>query len=202
MFYFNARGRAESSRFILSQAGVKFEDVRMEYAGEDWAKLKPNTPTGMLPVLEVDGKQIAGSGPIARFLAERFDLAGSNDFENAEIASLVDVMDDFFGKLVAFLFERSEERKPMLKKQLEDEHFAKYWGVIEKAIEKNGSEKSWVYGQKPTYADFTMYTLVDYTFKVFPNILESYPGIAKMRASVEALPNIAKWIEERPKTDF
>jgi len=38
--YFNGRGRAEFSRLIFAQAGVKYEDVRIERAA--WAELKPS----------------------------------------------------------------------------------------------------------------------------------------------------------------
>ena len=203
LIYFNAKGRGEVARMILSQAGVQFEDYRVSgYGGEDWAKLKPTTPTGMIPVLEVDGKPLTGSGPIDRFLAERFGLAGSNDFENAQVAGIIDVAGDFFGKLVALYLEKEEDRKASLKKQLEEEYFPKYWGVLEKMIQKNGSEGGWSFGSKPTYADFNIFCVVDYALIQFPNILESYPGIAKLKSSVEALPNIAKWLKERPQTLF
>ena len=38
--YFNGRGRAELSRLIFAQAGVQYEDVRIERA--DWLQLKPS----------------------------------------------------------------------------------------------------------------------------------------------------------------
>ena len=81
------------ARLIFAQAGVKYEDKRVDK--EEWGQLKPSTPTGALPLLEVDGKQITGSVVINRFLAERFGLAGSNDVENAEIAGIIDVLGDF-----------------------------------------------------------------------------------------------------------
>ena len=39
LVYFNTKGRAEISRWILAQAGVKYEDVRI--TKEQWAELKP-----------------------------------------------------------------------------------------------------------------------------------------------------------------
>ena len=38
--YFNARGRAESSRLMLAYAGQDYEDHRI--AREEWADLKPS----------------------------------------------------------------------------------------------------------------------------------------------------------------
>ena len=39
--YFNWKGRGEVSRLILTKAGVKFQDVRVEL--EDWPALKEKT---------------------------------------------------------------------------------------------------------------------------------------------------------------
>ena len=38
--YFNARGRAESTRLLLAYAGVQYEDHRI--SREEWADLKPS----------------------------------------------------------------------------------------------------------------------------------------------------------------
>ncbi len=64
------------------------------------AKFKPNTPYGSMPsstdyaVLKVDGKMLTGSGSMQRYLAEMYGLAGSNAWENAEIDSIANTMND------------------------------------------------------------------------------------------------------------
>ena len=40
LIYFNGKGRAEPARLILAQAGVDYEDHRIEFA--DWPALKPS----------------------------------------------------------------------------------------------------------------------------------------------------------------
>ena len=201
--YFNGKGAAETARFVFAQAGVKYEDVRLEWEGEEWIKLKPNTPTGKLPLLEVDGKQMPGSLPITRYLAEKFGLAGSNDFENGLVAAAVDVVTDFSQKLVKVHFEKDEARKTELQKTFMEEDIPSYWGIIENFIKKNNSDDGWVFGNKPTYADFLIYNTLEYIFMGYPEtqFAEKFPGVYKLKQSVAALPNIDKWLKERPVTE-
>jgi glutathione S-transferase len=46
---------------------VDYEDKRIPR--EEWPTMKPNTPLGQMPVLEVDGKMLGQSVAIARYLA-------------------------------------------------------------------------------------------------------------------------------------
>lgn len=52
-------------------------------------------PGGQLPVLEVDGVQIGQSMTIARYLANKFNLAGTTPLEKARADMIVDCMTDF-----------------------------------------------------------------------------------------------------------
>jgi len=200
LHYFNAMGRAELIRFVFAQAGVPYEDIRL--TSEQWAEFKPKTPYGQMPVLEVDGKMLAGSGPIERFLAEQYGLAGSNAFENADIASILDVIVDLGQRLIQYFYEKDEARKAELKKGLEETHIPKYLGALEKRAAANNSADGWIYGAKVTYADFGVYLEGAYLLKVMSqNVLDNYPALKKLRESVEKLPNIAKWLKERPVTE-
>lgn len=51
-------------------------------------------PFGQVPVLEVDGKKIAQSVAISRYLAKQYGLAGKDDWESLEIDSTVDTIHD------------------------------------------------------------------------------------------------------------
>ena len=52
-------GRGEVARIAFFIGDVPFEDDRVK--GADWAALKPNTPFGGIPVLTVDGQEVAWS---------------------------------------------------------------------------------------------------------------------------------------------
>lgn len=51
-------------------------------------------PMGQMPVLEVDGQRVHQSIAIERYVAKRVGLAGANDWENLQIDSAVDTVND------------------------------------------------------------------------------------------------------------
>lgn len=52
-------------------------------------------PYKMLPVLEIDGKPVAQSNAVARYLARKYDLMGKNEWD----AMICDVLVDTLGDL-------------------------------------------------------------------------------------------------------
>lgn len=62
-------------------------------------------PYGHLPVLEVDGQQIAQSNAIARYLARKYGLVGADEWEAMQCDVLVDSLGDLrTGELHGFIF--------------------------------------------------------------------------------------------------
>lgn len=122
LVYFNVMGLGEPIRFILSYAGVEFEDVRVFSLTDEWLKMKSSkyeisprsnvslrgslrnvifvffftaTPFGQLPMLEMGGKIYTQSLPICRYLAKQFNLAGSTDLDNLQIDAIAHAIYDF-----------------------------------------------------------------------------------------------------------
>ena len=171
---------------------MQYEDRRI--AKEEWGELKPKVPFGCLPILEVDGKTVGGSGPIARFVAERHGLAGSDDVENAQLAGIIDCLGDLQRAFVTMYFEKDESRKAALKKTFEEDT-PKYLSLLEKHVTADG----WLFGSKVTYADITFF---NFTTVIASEVLDKYPGLKSVSQKVAALPNIAKWLKDRPETSF
>ncbi len=71
LIYFDFAGsRGEECRIALHLAGVDFEDVRIRSA--EWPALKPKTPFGSLPILEIPGKPpLAQSNAILVYIGRR-----------------------------------------------------------------------------------------------------------------------------------
>ena len=209
LVYFDTRGRAEPVRLIFAQAGVEYEDRRVTTA--EWMEMKPDTPFGTLPILEVDGQHVvSGSGPIARFVAEKLGLAGSSDLENAILAGIADAMNDVLLKISACYFEKDEKRKKDIMEDVMQVHLPKLLGNLCKMASGNNCVRGWIRGPRVTYIDIGIYFMVDLLQELFGREAErlwasgKYNSILKIKKSVESLPNVARWLADprRPKSDF
>merc|ERR1712018_746260 len=195
--YFNLRGRAEPSRLILAQAGVDYEDHRIER--EEWPALKPKTPCGQLPVLCFNGTEIAQSMTIARFLAKEFGLAGKNSLEHARADMIVDCLQDLFAGVVAVFKAKTDEEKAELQGKLEKEIMPAGMLTLESFLKGNGGQ--FFVGSDVTWADILVSDF-------FGNMKEKHGDKAFGSCTVLKdhvckilnLPNIKKWIEKRPVT--
>ncbi|KIY99082.1 prostaglandin-H2 D-isomerase [Monoraphidium neglectum] len=81
LYYFPLPGRAEVARLCGALGGLDLEDVR--FKGEEWPKLKAIAPFGQAPFLEVDGKFVAQSAAIDRYLAAEAGLVPKDAFQAA-----------------------------------------------------------------------------------------------------------------------
>merc|ERR1712212_1021644 len=179
LIYFNSKGRAETTRLILAQAGVSYEDKRIEK--EEWPALKASLPMGQLPVLEVDGKTIGQSMAIARYCARRFGLAGKEEPEEA--------------------------KKAEMGKQLKMEKLPAFLASMEKLLKAQGGK--YFAGSSLTWADIVVYQFVSSMKVPRPSQpraliedsdLTGGPAISALVAMVGAVPNIKKWEQTRPVT--
>ena len=198
LHYFNGRGRAELVRLIFAQAGVPYEDVRIEL--KKWPEIKPTMPFGKVPVLEVGGKHVAHSIVIARYLSEEFGLAGSNLLENSQVAGIAEAVNDLFEDLLKARIEKNEERKAQMQKDYKEKAvpfaLAKFEALA--STNKNG----YLWGNKLTWADLAFFNWICMISHRAPAILDRFPSLKKLKETVETLPNIAKWLKERPETEF
>ena len=92
LIYFDVPGKGEAIRMILSYGEIPFEDKRIQMG--DWPKLKPTTPLGQLPLLEVDGKAIPQSTAICRYLASIVKLDGKDAKENLALDVALETLFD------------------------------------------------------------------------------------------------------------
>src|SRR6266498_304775 len=92
--YFDAPvSRGEECRLALFVAGIDFEDNRLPQG--TWPSLKPTTPFGSLPVLELPGKPaVSQSNAILGHIGRRYGLLPDDAWEAMRLESLLSAVED------------------------------------------------------------------------------------------------------------
>merc|ERR1712066_886482 len=196
--YFNGRGRGETSRLILAYGGMHCEDRRVSF--EDMPSLKPSLPFGQLPLLEVDGNTICQSMAIARYLASECGIAGSSGLVKAQVDEVVDVINDVQNAMYGAFFEKDEKVKAEKMKKVGEETIPNNLANLEKVLEKRGGQ--FLAGNCLTWAELHFLQLVDLVSAMNPKVLDATPKLANCVERTRKVPNIKKWLEERPATEF
>ncbi|ODM99989.1 Glutathione S-transferase 1 [Orchesella cincta] len=200
--YFNMKGMGEPARLIFAYAGVEYEDNRIERP--DWPALKKNFPWGQLPVLQVGDRILSQSNAICRYLGQKFNLNGRDDWESAKIDELADALADFRKEIMTIhgdSAEKDETKKAALTANFIGNTVPRFFGNMESAIAKNG-DSPYLVGKNLTWVDLQMAHFLDMFDAMIPNVLDTFPKLRKLKQNVFKIPSIAQWIEKRPKTAF
>lgn len=198
--YFDARGRAETVRLVLAYAGVEYEDKRV--TGEEFGALKPSLAYGQLPVMTVDGKELAQSITMARYLAKEHGLCGANNFCSAQADEVVDLISDWQTAIYTSFFIKDEEEKAVKMKEVLGKTIPAGLARLEKVLAARGGQ--FFAGNTMTWAELHFLQFIDLAVGMSKNekLLEDTPKLCDLDTRTRALPNIAKWLETRPKNEF
>jgi len=196
--YFNGKGRAETIRLCFAAAGIKYEDFRLEKA--DWPALKPKTPWGSLPLLEVDGKTVGQSIAIARLVAREGGLYGKNTFEAGLIDSVVDVVTELREKAIVLAFIPDGPAKDAALKEFVEKTLPTILPNLQNLAATNRA--GFFVGDKISLADLHFYAIAEILVAKNPNVLTAHPNLKQIFDKVAASPKIADYLKKRPQTPF
>ncbi|CAG9763047.1 unnamed protein product [Ceutorhynchus assimilis] len=196
--YFDLTGLGEPIRFLLHYGGINFVDQRI--TKDQWPNLKPSTPLGQLPILEVDGRVLYQSVAVARYVATQVGLTGKTDLENWEIDAAVDTVEDFRVKIAAWFFEANPAKKQQLKQALDNEVLPFLLTKLDTFANNNGG---YLAANKLTWADLFFAAIVDFTTYIYgADFIAKYPNLVRVRSNVTSIPAIRAWIARRPKDNW
>eukprot|EP00026_Physarum_polycephalum_P018931 Phypoly_transcript_20719.p1 GENE.Phypoly_transcript_20719~~Phypoly_transcript_20719.p1 ORF type:complete len:216 (+),score=40.99 Phypoly_transcript_20719:31-648(+) len=195
--YFDGRGRAEIIRLVFVITGTAFEDNRVpiDEGRKTWLALKPTIPFERLPELEVDGHRIPQSKTIERFLAKRFGLNGTNEFEEAAVDGFSEQVRDI---TIGYNMAKGDETK-----------LGKFWSTefpdYLHILAKNAGNNGHFVGNKLTLPDvqfyYTMATYFDALDKVNA-CLSKYENLRKIVDNVANNDKIKEYVSKRKVTPF
>ncbi|KAJ1752829.1 hypothetical protein IW139_005105 [Coemansia sp. RSA 353] len=199
--YFDAIGLAESSRILLTAAGVEWTEEHPE-----WPQEKPNQPHGRLPVLvekSTDGSPdfvICESTNIERYLARTYGFLPAD----LKQAALQEQIRDLISDVLSLFFTQVQCKD----KDDKAEFQTKFEGLLETLIKvqtkllKDNGNTGRMFGDKLSYADIITYGLyiklvvgfVRFNADIADNVKSKLtPEIVKLISAVESDPLVAKY---------
>jgi glutathione S-transferase len=185
--------RGLECRLALSLAGIPFEDDRVPSA--EWPARKPNTPFGSLPVLTVDGRQIAQANAILGYAGRIGAIHPTDPWEAARHESILLSVEDVRHKLPPKGATEEATRTAR-------EAFAAGWLTRWATTVEAEVAGPFVAGDRPNVVDIKLYvilgSLTGGTFDHIPTtLLDGFPKLRALRAAVDALPAVRGWFARR-----
>jgi len=196
--YFDmAASRGEECRLALFLAGVDFEDNRIQRS--TWLELKPSTPFGSLPILELPEKPaLAQSNAILFYVGQRYGLLPSDVWECARLISLMCAAEDLRHAVdktrgITDPAELERRRAELVAGPI------KTWGAnMEKQV-----RGPFAAGAEITVADIKLYIVMNWFKKgvldhVPTDVLAGFPKLEALFTAVKTHPKVVEWYARTP----
>ena len=191
--YFDAPvSRGEECRIALHLAGIDFEDVRIPRP--QWPALKPQSPYGGMPFLEIPGQPpIAHANAILQLIGQRHGLHPTDDFEAARHLGMMIHIDDLRDRMSPTLSMAEPEKKAAREKLAAD--YIPQWAAH---AEKNITGEPFFGGANLNVVDIKIFMAVrflnsgniDYVPKT---IIEGYPRMQSVQVAVRDHAGVKAW---------
>jgi len=192
--YFNPpASRGEECRLAFHIAGVDFEDNRIP--GPDWAALKPTTPFGSLPTLELPGKPtLAQSNAILVFIGRNHDLHPRDLFEAARHEAMMAHVEDLRAHVMPKLGISDPDEKMKARQALAEGYLPSWAGFVEKQL----GDGPFFAGDKLHVVDIKLYIAVRWFASGgvdhVPNtVFAAFPKLTRVFESVRDDARIKAW---------
>jgi glutathione S-transferase len=192
--YFDApTSRGEECRLALHVANVAFDDVRIKR--EEWPGLKPTTPFGSLPVLEMPGHPpLAQSNAILVLVGRLHGLHPTDLFEAARHESLLAHVEDLRFRLDPSLRMSDEGEKKKAREAL----VASYLPTWGQNVEKQLGDGPFVDGAKLHVVDIKLSMAVRWfaggkVDHVPATIFAPCPRLTRLNQAVLDHPRVKDW---------
>jgi glutathione S-transferase len=217
LFYWpTIQGRGEFVRLALEEAGVDYVDVARAPGG--MARMiaamdGADHPSYAPPFLKADGVTVGQTANILFFLGQRHGLAPRDEQGRLwvnqiqlTIADMVAEAHDSHHPVATSLYY--EEQRPEAKRRAADfieTRIPKFFDWFE-GILGRPAPKDYLLGEAVTYADLSLFQLVDGLRYAFPQALAhidaGHPLLAALHARVAARPRIAAYLASPRRLPF
>ncbi|EDV25288.1 Glutathione S-transferase [Trichoplax sp. H2] len=194
LHYLDIDARAELIRLILAYDDIHFKEIL--YSFEEWPTVKEKFPYETVPVLVMDGKEVAQSGAITRYLARVAGINGKTTTEKAMADMYVDTfIYDIVEKSYSFrlpALEPDEEKRKEKAQEFLKEKLIPFLDQLEELYKKNGGGP-WFCGETFTYADLAYFRMVNNVHDLVMQVPTPHPHLQENYERTANIPRIAEY---------
>jgi glutathione S-transferase len=155
---------------------------------------------GKVPYLEVDNVVLSQSKTIERYVANRYNMFGRNDFEMARIDALCEYVRDYKTEYQKVRALSGDERTAGM-----DTWFTETLPGRLAALDTLVGKEGFSVGQTTSLSDVTLFTFMTQFFDDKERSLAAMSNAPNVAGVVERggfLPTVKEWIKLRPDTPF
>nr|3ZFL_A Chain A, GLUTATHIONE S-TRANSFERASE A1 [Homo sapiens]3ZFL_B Chain B, GLUTATHIONE S-TRANSFERASE A1 [Homo sapiens] len=193
LHYFNARGRMESTRWLLAAAGVEFEEKFIKSA-EDLDKLRNDgyLMFQQVPMAEIDGMKLVQTRAILNYIASKYNLYGKDIKERALIDMYIEGIADL-GEMILLLPVCPPEEKDAKLALIKEKIKNRYFPAFEKVLKSHGQD--YLVGNKLSRADIHLVELLYYVEELDSSLISSFPLLKALKTRISNLPTVKKFLQ-------
>lgn len=212
LYYWSGiQGRGEFVRLVLEDAGADYVDIALQPNGDErlMALLDRDDllrPPFAPPFLR-DGDLVVGqTAAILAYLGDRLGLSSKSEVDRLWLQQIQLTIGDVVGEahdahhpLGAHLYY--EDQKPEAArraKPFREERIPKFLGWFERVLARNPLSGGYLVGSGATYADLSLFQLVEGLLYAFPKAakdsLAEAPRVAALRETISARPQIRAYL--------
>jgi glutathione S-transferase len=148
-------GRGEPARLALHIGGIPFEDERV--SPKDWPQFRDRTPFQALPTLEVDGKVVAQSNSINRYVGKLAGLYPKDDWQALLCDEVMDAAEDI-GIRIGNTIDLPADAKKKAREELSAGSITRFLQQLQARLKSAGGE--YFADKRLTVADLKIFMLV------------------------------------------
>ena len=217
LYYWPAiQGRGEFVRLALEAAGAPYRDVSRQDGGKAMMQLmKPGFGAAFAPpFLRHGGRTIGQVAAILAWVGPQLGLAPNGDSDRAWLNQIQLTFADLVAEVhdthhPVDLMAYYDDQKPEAARRSKGfckARMPKYLNWAETVLTNNPSGSDWMVGDGLTYADLSLFRIVEGLGYAFPKAAEwalaRTPRITALHDRVAALPRIAAYLDSERRLAF
>jgi glutathione S-transferase len=171
---------------------VDFEDCRIKR--EQWTELKPTTPFGSMPVLEMDGKPaVSQSNAILSYVGHEHGLLPKDAWETMRLVSLLEACEDVRHAVTKTFGIKDADELKRLRAELAQGPITTWASNLEKQV--RGPYAS---GQEFSVADIKIFIVLNWLNRgaldhIPKDVLDPFPKLIALQKAVAEHPKVQAW---------